>query len=140
MPTYKCITPFVAYVGFTPSGDFDFAPPEALRTLDGLAYIDEDFVEHMSQPLASLVQYASGVKLSYSEESNELVAITIFETLRELDESELDQLKKYYDAQMSDGIGENFIGQLLAREDVRFRIAAYWLYDETMQSKIQLVK
>ena len=66
-----------------------------------MTYIEEDFVEHMYQPLVLFIQYASGAKLFYHEDRNELVAMTNFETSRELDEPELAQFKELYDAQMS---------------------------------------
>jgi hypothetical protein len=140
MPTYEAVTPLVAFVGFTSSGDFDFASWEEVKVLDGVEYIDEDFVEHMDQPLASVVQQSSGIRLAQSKDNGQLAATTRFEASRELDETELRQLKDYYDAQMSDGIGENVLNELQGRADVQFRLEIFWLYDRAMSSQLRKVK
>lgn len=139
MPTYKAVTPLVAFVGFTPSGDFVYALAKQLKVLDGLEYRDEDFVEYMDQPLASVVQHASGIRLAQNDDNTPLVAITHFEASKELDEEELKQLKDYYDGQMSDGIGENFLSELQRRDDVEFRLEVFGLYDAAMSSQLQQV-
>jgi hypothetical protein len=141
MPTYEAVTPLVAYVGFTSSGDFNFASRDELEVLDGVEYVGEDFVEYMDQPLASVVQQASGIRLSLQNEDNrQLIAITRFETSKELDETEISQLKDYYDGQMSDGIGENFLSELQNRTDVQFRLEVFWLFDAAMRSQLRKVK
>jgi len=137
MPKYKAVTPLVAFDGFTNSGDFVFVAPEQLRMLDGLVYKDEDFVEYMEQPLAAVVQHSSGITLRLNEGTGQLSAITFFETVRELDEHQLAQLKDYYDGQMSDGIGENLLTDLQSRADVEFRLEVFWLYDSNMGSQLQ---
>ena len=140
MPTYEAITPLVAFVGFTSSGEFQFASPDELKVLDGVEYLDEDFVEYMDQALASIVQQATGIRLSHREENGQLVAITRFETSKELDEAEFTQLKAYYDGQMSDGIGENFLSELQNRADVHFRLEVFGLYETAMASRLRKVK
>lgn len=140
MPTYEAVTPLVAFVGFTPSGDFNFASLDQLKVLDGAAYIEEDFVDYMDQPLAAIVRKGRGIRLSQRESDGQLVAITNFEASKELAETELTQLKDYYDAQMSDGIGENFLTELQTRPDVQFRWEVFWLYDAAIRSQIQKMK
>lgn len=140
MTTYEAVTPLVAFVGFTSSGGFNFASSEQLKVLDGIEYVDEDFVEYMDQPLASVIKQARGIRLSQRGENGQLVASTYFEASKELDETELTQLKNYYDAQMSDGIGENFLTELQNRTDVQFRVEVFWLYDAAMQSHVRKVK
>jgi|SRR5581483_2283034 len=140
MPTYKAVTPFVAFDGFTNDGrEFKFVTPERLKVLDGLEYNHEDFVEFMEESLASLFSRSSGIKLHLNDETGHLSAVTLFETTKELDEQEVVQLKTYYDGQMSDGIGENLLGELQDRADVDFRLAVFWLYDEKMGSQLQRV-
>lgn len=139
MPTYKAFTPLVAFDGFTDSGGFKLVPSEQLRMLDGLEYNDGDFVEYMEQPLAAVVQHSSGIKLHLNEGNGSLAAVTFFETTRELDEQEIAQLKDYYDGQMADGIGENFLGELQNRADVGFRLEVYWLYDASMRPELRKV-
>ncbi len=139
MPTYKAVTPLVAFDGFTNSGGFRLVPSEQLRMLDGLEYNDGDFVEYLEPPPASVVQQASGITLHLGDGSGSLAAVTYFETTRELDEQEIAQLKDYYDGQMADGIGENLLGELQDRADVGFRLEVYWLYDETMRPQLRKV-
>jgi hypothetical protein len=139
MPKYKAVTPLVAYDGFKNSGDFVFVAPEQLRKLDGLVYNDEDFVDYMEQPLASVVQHSSGITLHLSEGTGQLSAITFFETAKDLDQHQLAQLQDYYDAQMSDGIGENLLSDLQSRPDVEFRLEVFWLFDSQMGSQLQRV-
>lgn len=140
MSTYEAITPLVAFVGFTPSGDFNFATRNQLTVLDGAAYIDEDFVDYMDQPLAAIIKKGRGIRIAQRDSDGQLVAITHFETSKELSETEIAQLKDYYDAQMSDGIGENFLTELQTRPDVQFRLEVFWLYDSAIRSQIQKVK
>jgi hypothetical protein len=139
MPTYKAVTPLVAFDGFTNSGNFRFVAPKQLMMLNGLEYNDEDFIEYMEQPLSSVVQQSSGITLQLNEGTGALSAVTYFETAQELDEQHITQLKSYYDGQMSDGIGENLLGELQRRADVEFRLAVYWLYDENMGSHLDRV-
>src|SRR5262245_33367610 len=139
MPTYRAVTPLVAFDGFTDDGDFKFVKSEQLKMLDGLEYNDEHFVEHMDQPIASLVQHSTGITLHLNESDGQISAVTHFETARELDEQQIAQLKKDYDGQMSDGIGENLLSELKTRADVKFRLEVYWLYDETMGSQLHRV-
>ena len=139
MPTYKAVTPLVAFDGFTNSGDFRLVAPEQLKMLDGLEYNDEDFVEYMEQPLASIVQQSSGIKLYLNDGNGQLTAVTYFEAARELDEQEIVQLKNYYDGQMSDGIGENLLSELQNRADVGFRLDVFGLYDSNMGSQLRKV-
>src|SRR5687767_5897312 len=140
MPTYKAVTPLVAFDGFTDSGrDFRFVAQGKLKMLDGLEYDDEDFVEYMEKPLASFVDRSSGIKLHLNDETGHLSAVTYFETTKELDEQEVAQLKSYYDGQMSDGIGENLLGELQDRADVDFRLAVFGLYDAKMGSQVEKV-
>src|SRR5262249_15723504 len=137
MPTYRAVTPLVAFDGFTNSGGFKFVESEHLKMLDGVEYNDEDFVEHMDQPLASLVQHSTGITFHLNESNGQVSAVTSFETAKELDEQQIPHLKNYYDGQMSDGIGENFLGELVERADVNFRLAVFWLYDATRGSQLQ---
>ena len=141
MPTYEAVTPLVAFVGFTPSGDFNFASRGQLRVLDGAAYINEDFVDYMDQPLAAIMEKGRGIRLAQRENDGQLVAITHLETSMELSETELSQLKDYYDAQMSDGIGENFLTELQTRPDVQFRLEVFLvvrLCDPVADSKSEM--
>jgi hypothetical protein len=138
MPTYKAITPLVAFDGFTESGDFKHAPRLRLKVLDGLEYKEECFVTYMDEPLSSFALRSSGIKLSLNAYHGLLTAVTFFETDRELTEDELSLLKSDYDAQMSDGIGENFLSEIQAREDVAFRLEVYWLYDSNMASQLRI--
>ena len=140
MPTYKAVTPLVAFNGFTNNGgDFRFVAPGQLKILDGLAYKDEEFLEYMEQPLASVVLHSSGITLHLNEGNGQLSAVTFFETEKELDEQQIVELKKYYDGQMSDGIGENLLTELQSRADVEFRLEVFWLYDAKMGSQLQRV-
>lgn len=139
MPTYKAITPLVAFDGFTNSGDFRYVASEQLKLLDGLEYNDEDFVEYMVQPMASVVQESSGIKLQLNEANGQLSAVTFFKTAKELDKQEIAQLKDYYDGQMSDGIGENLLSELQHRADIEFQLEVFGLYDAKMGSQLQRV-
>jgi len=139
MPTYRAITPLVAFDGFTNDGDFKLVESGQLKMLDGLEYNDEDFVEHMDQPIASLVQHSTGIRLHLNESDGQISAVTHFETARELDEQQIAHLKKDYDGQMSDGIGENLLSELKSRADVKFRLEIFWLYDETKGSQLRRV-
>lgn len=139
MPTYKAVTPIVAYAGFTKQGDFKLVPLDQLKMLDGMEYNEESFLEHMDQPLASLLKKASGIKLSLNEGNDVLTAVTYFESAKDLSEQELEQLKSYYYGQMCDGIGENLLSELKQREDVGFRLEVYGLYESDMGSQLQKV-
>jgi len=86
------------------------------------------------------VSILSGQPRAQRDSDGQLVAITHFETPKELSETELAQLKDDYDAQMSDGIGENFLTELQTRPDVQFRLEVFWLYDSAIRSQIQQVK
>lgn len=138
MPTYKAITPLVAFDGFTKSGDFNHVPVEHLRLLDGLKYDDEEFVAYMEEPLTSLVVKSSGIKLFLDEGDCRLKAATYFETARELTEQEIAQLKDYYYGQMCDGIGENFLCRIKSREDVGYRLEVFGLYDSTIGPQLRI--
>jgi hypothetical protein len=139
MPTYKAVTPLVAFDGFTESGGFRLVPLDHLRMLDGLEYTEEDFVEHVEEPLSGLLVSCSGIKLSQDEGNGVLTAVSHFESTRELNEHEVAQLKSYYDGQMSDGIGENLLSEIQDRADVGFRLEVFWLYDDNMGSELRKV-
>jgi hypothetical protein len=139
MPIYKGATPLAAFDGFTTSGEFNHVPLERLRFLEGLEYAKEDFVEYMEEPLASLVTSCSGITLCLDEGKGVLTAVSHFECRRELNEQELAQLKACYDGQMSDGIGENFLGEIQDRTDVGFRLEVFWLYETSMRSALTQV-
>ncbi|MEX1228721.1 MAG: hypothetical protein WEB58_00690 [Planctomycetaceae bacterium] len=137
MPTYEALTPLVAFEGFTKSGDFQHVPVDRLKTLDGLAYTEECFVTHMDEPVSSYVVKSNGIRLSLNADNGQLTAVTHFETPRELTEEEISQLKRNYDGQMSDGIGENFLSEIQARADVPFRLEVFWLYDTSKGSQVR---
>ena len=139
MPIYEALTPLVAFNGFTEAGGFRHVSLEGLRVLDGLDYTAEDFVTYMEEPLASLMIKSNGIKLSLDEANCLLTAVSRFESKRELNEQELVLLKHYYDAQMSDGIGENLLSEIKNGPDIQFRLEVYWLYENDMESKLRLV-
>lgn len=139
MPTYEAVTPLIAFDGFTNSGDFRRVAVEHLRMLDGLEYNEEDFVEYLEEPLASVVLKSSGIKLSLNGDNGQLTAITFFETAKELNEHELAQISAYYFGQMADGIGENLLSEIQSRDDVGFRLEVFGLYDESMKSQLRRV-
>ena len=139
MPIYEAMTHLVAFDGFTKAGGFRHAPLESLRLLDGLDYTAEDFVHEMEEPLASFIINSNGIKLSLDEANCQLTAVSHFESTRELNEQEIALLKHDYDAQMSDGIGENFFSEIQSRPDVQFRLELYWLYETDRGSKLRLV-
>ncbi len=140
MPTYIAITPIVAFDGFTESGGFKNVPPEHLKMLDGLEYTEENFVEYMEEPLSSLVVSCNGIRLSLDADNGVLTAVSQFESNRELNEDEIAQLRRYYDGQMSDGIGENLLSEIQNRPDVGFRLEVFWLYDSNMGSQLRIMK
>lgn len=139
MPTYRAVTPFAAYDGFTDRGEFNFVDASQLSVLDGLTYTEENIVEYMDEPLRALVAGWSGIRLAIDKLSESLTAVSIFECPHELSEAELGQLKDYYDAQMSDGIGENFLSEIAGRNDVHFELAVFWLYDRSQSSTLELM-
>lgn len=138
MPTYKAVTPLVAFAGFTKEGDFQLVPSDRLKMLAGIEYNEESFLEYMDQPLASVLTKATGIKLSLNEGNDVLTAVTFFESAKELNEQELDQLKSDYYGQMCDGIGENLLSELQNREDVGFRLEVYGLYKSDMGPQLQM--
>ena len=140
VPTYRAITPFVAFDGFTERGDFNYVPPERLKVLDGLTYTAENIVEYMDAPLSSVVVGWSGIRLFIDEETGLLTAESHIESTRDLSETEIADLKADYDGHMSDGIGENFLSEIQSTRDLGFKLAVYWLYEESKGSQLRAVE
>jgi hypothetical protein len=86
--------------------------PAILSSYDGLVYNDERFTDYLGGPenedaLAALLIPGGYLRFEYDGKSPFLTAITEYQAIRKLDDSELVLLVDYTSGQWSDGIGEN---------------------------------
>lgn len=86
--------------------------PAVLNSYHGFVYNDERFTDYLGgaeneNALAELLNPGGYLRFEYDGKSPFLTAITEYQTIRELEDAELDLLVHYTSGQWSDGIGEN---------------------------------
>jgi hypothetical protein len=84
-----------------------------LRTLDGLVYDDERFIDYLDagpaeDTVAAALEPGGVIRFGYSEGEELLRATTEYRSRRPLTDVELRLLVEYTMGQWSDGIGENW--------------------------------
>ena len=88
--------------------------PDTLRKLHGVVYREECFSDYLMDSeedrriFESMGLSGGYLRFEYIERDNEVVAITEYQSARDLTEKEIDYLKIYTIGQWSDGIGSNF--------------------------------
>ena len=92
---------------------------EVLKTLDGLAYLDESFSDYLFNGTGRKALEEAGIsggtlRFEFHSASDCLIAVTEYVTSRILSEQEAAMLGDYTVGQWSDGIGSNFFQERMA--------------------------
>lgn len=95
--------------------------PTILSSYHRFVYIDERFTDYLGDPasedaLAALLSPKGFLRFEYDGESPFLSAITEYQAIRALQDSELKVLVDYTSGQWSDGIGENLVTETGLRD------------------------
>lgn len=141
-------TKIIVNNGFDQNNQFIKVEPNLTKELDGyeeneLKECGEDLSDHIvingntiSQQTPKIVQPDYAIKLKYNDESSDLTAESVFLSPTKLSEDTLNQLRKEFEGQMSDGLGSIMCQKLEKKYGVNFN---FYFLNSLKESTSELI-